>query len=143
MDCSPGKFMKKKQAVMLTEGWHVERTTMKDGRERRVFVDPTGQQFEREADVRDVIEMKQAAKRKMEEMQKRRNDADQEDQKSIKEVPLSKKRLRSKTPFYKLCVDSARHESRQAQSQDSITAAFFCSPGKRRRTLGLGTPDHR
>jgi hypothetical protein len=130
--------LRKQRSLMLTEGWRVERKELADGRERRVFVDPTGQQFDREADARDVIEMKEAAKRMVAKMQERTS---QESTRNMKEVPLSKKRLRSKTPFYKLCVDSAWHCNQQAVSHESRSAAYVT--GKRRKSvLGL-TPDRR
>jgi hypothetical protein len=125
-----GKFMKAKRSLILTEGWRVERAKTKEGRERRVFIDPSGQRFKREADARDVIEMKEMAKRMVAKMQKRRNDAVQDGPSSSPKL----KRLNTKTRFYTLCVDPAWHAKFQAPRQEELNAI---SPGKRKSFLGV------
>jgi hypothetical protein len=64
-----------------------------------VFIDPLGQRFEREEDARRVIEEKETAKRMMARKSLApRNDAGEE-------VPRKRKRLNSKTPFWKVCEE--------------------------------------
>lgn len=120
---------KKKQSLMLTAGWRVERTKMSDGRERRVFIDPLNQRFEREADARQVIELKESAKRMVAKMQERLTDGVPEGPSNAKEPP-KKKRLYCKTMIL---------ENLSQKGLDAIDKQFV-SPGKRKSILGLTSP---